>query len=92
MVLEILSPGMEERDEADLCTQVFRVRGDRTQGRRRRRKQSVINDPPILDGESGDGPWDREDDVKVLDGQGKVRGSCTMRSADGLSRMTFPDW
>jgi hypothetical protein len=45
-----------------------------------------------VDGESSDGPWDREDDVKVLDGQGKVRGSCTMRSADGLSRMTFPDW
>jgi hypothetical protein len=42
MVLQILPPGVKERDEADLGTQVFRIGGDRAQGFGTGAEQDVV--------------------------------------------------
>jgi hypothetical protein len=61
-----LSPGMEHRKEADVHTEVLRIRRDRPQRLRGGSKQEAVDDPLVLGGDSGDLGRHREDDVKVL--------------------------
>src|SRR5260370_42196026 len=69
MMMQVLSPGMEHRHEADPRAQVFGVGGDLQQGFRRGAKEHAVNYPLVLEGQGSDHLRQREDDVKVFDRQ-----------------------
>src|SRR3954470_22638518 len=66
MVQQVLSPGMEHREEADLSAQMPGVGRDRAQGLGRRAEQDAVDDLLVLVSDGGDFLRYREDDVEVL--------------------------
>jgi len=68
-MMQILSPGMEHRHEADSRAQMFGVGGDLQEGFGRGAKEHAVNDPLVLKSHGRDHLRQREDDVKVLDRQ-----------------------
>ena len=69
MMLQILTPGMEYGDEANLRTQVLGSSGDRTQGLGGSVKQDVVDHSLILIRNRGDRLGQRKDHVEVLNGK-----------------------
>src|SRR3984893_12832387 len=69
MMMQILSPGMEHRHEADPRAQMFGIGGDLQEGLGRGAKEHAVNNPLVLEGHGRDHLRQREDDVKVLDRQ-----------------------
>src|ERR1700680_575065 len=69
MVMQILSPGVKHRHEADPRAQMFGVGGDLQEGFGRGAKEHAVNNPLVLEGQGSDHLRQREDDVKVLDRQ-----------------------
>ncbi len=67
MVLQVLPPGMQDRDEADLGAQVFRIGGDRAQGFGAGAKQHVVERFLVLVGDHRDGLGDSKDHMEILD-------------------------
>src|SRR5580698_8066969 len=67
MMMQILSPGMEHRHEADSRAQMFGVGSDLQEGFRRGAKEHAVNYPLVLEGQGRDQLRQREEDVKVLD-------------------------
>src|SRR5271163_4517259 len=66
MMMQILSPGMEHRHEADSRAQMFGVGSDLQEGFRRGAKEHAVNYPLVLEGQGRDHLRQREDDVKVV--------------------------
>ena len=66
---QILAPGMQDGDEADLGAQVLRVGGDGAQGLGGGMEQDVVDDRLVLVRDRSDLLRHREDDVKVFDRQ-----------------------
>ena len=50
MMMQILSPGMEHRHEADSRAQMFGVGGDLQEGFGRGAKEHAVNNPLVLEG------------------------------------------
>jgi hypothetical protein len=69
MMLQILTPGVEDGDEADLRAQVLGSRCDRAQGLGGGVKQDVVDYGLILIRNRGDGLGQRKDHVEVLNGK-----------------------
>src|SRR6202030_1018775 len=69
IMMQILSPGMEHRHEADLRAQMFGVGGDLQESLGRGAKEHAVNNPLVLEGQGRDHLRQREDDAKVLDRQ-----------------------
>jgi hypothetical protein len=69
MMMQILSPGMEHRYEADSRTQMFAVGGDLQEGFGCGAKEHAVNCPLVLKSQGSEHLRQREDDVKVLDRQ-----------------------
>ena len=69
MMMQVLSPGMEHRHEADPRAQMFGVGGDLQEGLGRGAKEHAVNNPLVLEGQGRDHLRQREDDVKVFDRQ-----------------------
>jgi hypothetical protein len=69
VVLQILSPAMEHGQKADLGTQMLRIGGDAAQGGGRGAKQDAVDDFLVLQGNGGDRVGNREDDMKIGNGQ-----------------------
>src|SRR3982074_1706726 len=69
MMMQILSPGMEHRHEADPRAQMFGVGGDLQEGFGRGAKEPAVNTPLVLEGHGRAHLRQREDNVKVLDRQ-----------------------
>ena len=69
MMMQILSPGMEHRHEADSRAQMFGVGSDLQEGFRRGAKEHAVNYPLVLEGQGRDHLRQREDDMKVFDRQ-----------------------
>ncbi len=69
MMHQVLSPGMKHGEEADLCTQVFRIRSNRAEGLRNGSEQNAVDDLLVLEGNGGDCFRHSEDDMKILDRQ-----------------------
>src|SRR6266478_475408 len=69
MMMQVLSPGMEHRHEADPRAQMFAVGGDLQEGFGRGAKEHAVNYPLVLEGQGCDRLRQCEDDVKVLDRQ-----------------------
>src|ERR1700694_3611964 len=67
MMLQVLPPGVQERDEADFGTQVFRISGDRAQGLGACAKQDVVKRFLILVGKRRDRFGEGKDHMEVLD-------------------------
>ena len=66
MMLQILTPGMEYGDEADLRAQVLGSSGDRTQGLGGGVKQDVVDHGLILIRNRGNRLGQRKDHMEVL--------------------------
>ena len=66
MVQQVLAPGVQHGEEADLGAQVLGVGGDRAQGLGRRAEQDAVDDLLVLVGDGGDFLRHGEDDVEVL--------------------------
>src|SRR5262249_39269703 len=62
---EVLSPGMQDREEADLGTEMFGVRADGAQGLGGGGEEQVIDHGLVLIGDGRDLFRQRKDDVKV---------------------------
>jgi hypothetical protein len=67
MMLQVLPPGVQDRDEADLGTQVFRISGDRAQGLGTGAKQDVVEGFLVVVGKCGDRFGESKDRMEVLD-------------------------
>ena len=68
-MMQILSPGMEHRHEADPRAQMFAVGGDLQEGFGRGAKEHAVNYPLVLEGQRCEQLGQREDHVEVLDRQ-----------------------
>jgi hypothetical protein len=67
VVQQVLSPGVQDREKADLGAQVLRIGGDGAQRFGAGVKQQVVDEPLVLVGDRRDRLWDGEHDVEVLD-------------------------
>ena len=70
MMLEGLSPGVQDGEETDRSAEVFRVRRDLAQGLGGGAEQDVVNAALVMESERADGRGEGEDDVGVRDGEG----------------------
>ncbi len=66
MMLQVLPPCMQDRDEADVCSQVFGIGGDRAQRVGTGSKQDVIERLLVLVGERRDRLGESKDDMEVF--------------------------
>ena len=69
MMLQLLIPGMEHAEEADLGTQVTRIAGDLQEGLRAGAKQQVVDHPLVLQCQRSQFLREREDDMDIVRGQ-----------------------
>ena len=65
MVLQVLAPGVEHGDEADLGAEMARIGGDRAQRLGRRLEQDGVDRRLVLEGDFGGRRRQREDDVEI---------------------------
>jgi hypothetical protein len=65
MVHEGLTPGMQDREEADLGTEMLRIGGDGAQRVGGGGEENVVDPRLVLVRDGGDFLREREDDVKV---------------------------
>lgn len=66
MVHQILSPSVQDSDEADLGPQMFRIGGDRAQGFGGGAKQEIVDHRLVLIGHRRDHLGQRKDHVEIL--------------------------
>jgi hypothetical protein len=91
MMLQILTPGMEQDNEANLGSQVLGSRCDRAQGLGGGVKQDVVDHGLILIRNRGDRLRQRKDDMEVFNG--KEVGLAIfqpLRTDQGLAFRTVP--
>ena len=69
VMVEVLSPGVENRGQADVGAEVLRIAGDRGQRLGRGREQQAVHRHFILVGDGADDRRQREHDVEVGDRQ-----------------------
>src|SRR3954468_1035703 len=67
VVQQVLTPGVQYAEEADLGAEVGGVGGDPAQGLGRSMEQDVVDHRLVLEGDNGDLVRYREDDVEVRD-------------------------
>ena len=66
---QLLAPGVEDGEEADLGTEVFGIGGDGAECGGRGLEQQVVNHRLVLQGQAGHSLGQGEDDVKIDDRQ-----------------------
>jgi len=81
-------PGVQERDEADLGTQVFRISGDRAQDLGAGAKQDVVKRFLILVGKRRDRFGQSKDHMEVLD-LGEQFGLAVFKPLGAGKRLTL---
>lgn len=69
VIMEVLSPGVQNRDEADLCTQMSGIGSKLAQRLGDGAKLDRVNDILVLEGDCGDLLRQGEDDVEGADRQ-----------------------
>ena len=69
VVLEVLAPGVEDGQEADLGPEVLGVGGDLLQGLGGGAEQQAVDHARVLQGDRAERRREGEDDVEILDGQ-----------------------
>ncbi len=89
MIVQVLTPAMQHRDEADLGAEVFGIGSDRAQRLGRRLEQDRVGRRLVLEGDGGELRRQREDDmevcfmVRIQYGSNRIqgRGACVAREA-----------
>src|SRR6266446_9521603 len=66
MMEQILSPGVQDGEKADLCPQTFGIGSDGGQGRGRGSEQNAVDEIFVLVSNSRDLFGEREDDMKIV--------------------------
>ena len=66
MMEQVLAPGVQHGEEADLGAQVLGIGGDCAQGLGGGAEEKAVDERLVLIGDGGNGLRQREDDVKVL--------------------------
>src|SRR5712691_9830708 len=66
MMEQILSPGVQDGEKADLCPQMFGIGGDGGQGLGRGSEQNAVDEIFVLVSNGRDLFGEREDDMKIL--------------------------
>src|SRR5713101_9977305 len=66
---QVLSPGVQEADDADLCAQVFAIDSDLQQGLRAGGEQQVVEQTRVLQGQHIEFVRHSEHDMEVAGGQ-----------------------
>ena len=91
MMLEILSPGVEHAEEADLRAEMFRIGGNLQQRGGAGAEQEVVDDFLVLQSQPRQLVGDGEDDMHVVDRQQflAARGEPLVASV-GLALRTMP--
>ena len=69
MVQQILSPGVEYAEKADLRAQVLGIARDGEEGFGGGMKENAVDDFPIVKGDAGDRVGEGKDDVEIFDRQ-----------------------
>src|ERR1700726_1283368 len=69
MMLKVLSPSMENAQKPYLCSQMHWITGKFEQRGRTGSEEQIVKQPLVLQGQSREFVRQREDDVKVRDGQ-----------------------
>src|SRR5437868_3977207 len=69
VMMQVLSPGMKDRNDADLGAEMFGVGGDRAQCRGHCLEQDGVNCGLVLERDLGDRCRQCEDDMEIWDGQ-----------------------
>jgi hypothetical protein len=69
MNLEVLSPGMEHAEEPDVRSQVLGIASEFEQRSGAGAEEQIVEQPLVLEGESGEFVRQGEDDVEVRHGQ-----------------------
>ena len=69
MMLEVLAPGVEDGQEADLGPEVLGIGGDLLQGLGGGPEEQAVDDAGVLQGDRAERRREGEDEVEVLDGQ-----------------------
>jgi hypothetical protein len=69
MMLQILSPGMQDGEEADLGAEVFRIARDGEKRFRSGLKENAVDRLFVVEGDAGNLFRKGEDDVKIFDRQ-----------------------
>ena len=86
MVLEVLAPGVEDGQEADLGPEVLGIGGDLLQGLGGGSEQKAVDLPWVLQGDRTERRGKRKDHMKVLDGQElRFPGLHPLRRGGGLA-------
>jgi hypothetical protein len=65
MMLQVLSPGMQNAEQSDVGTQMLRVASDLEERRGTGAKEQVVEQPLVLQHECRELMRQREDDVEV---------------------------
>ena len=65
MIVQVLTPGVQHRDQADLGAEMFGIGGDRAQRLGRGLEQDRVDHRLVLEGDRGDLRRQREDDVEI---------------------------
>jgi hypothetical protein len=82
---------VKDRNDADLSAEMFGVGGDRAQCRGHCLEQDGVNCGLVLERDLGDGRWQREDDMKIWDGQQlSLPGSEPVHSSFTLALRAVP--
>lgn len=66
VVQQVLAPGVQHREEADLGTQVLGIGGDGAQRLGGGAEEQAVDERLVLISDGGNGVRQREDDVEVL--------------------------
>ena len=66
MMAQLLAPSMENREKANLCTQMFGIGGELQQCLRGSLEQQIVDDSFILQRQMGQLLRQRKDDMEVL--------------------------
>ena len=69
VMFEVLAPGVQDGQEADLGPEVLRIGGDLLQGLGGGAEQEAVDLPRVLQGDRTERRRERKDHVKVLDRQ-----------------------
>jgi len=89
MVLQVLAPGVEHADEADLGAEMLRIGGDRAERLGRRPEQNGVDRSLVLERDLGCGRRQGENDVEIQPGPAKAGGtgsSSACRSTNQAAR------
>src|ERR1035438_4342884 len=73
MMLQVLPPGVEYAEESDVCSEMPGIAGKLEHGRGAGAEEQVVEQPLVLESQSGEFMRQREDDMKVRNGQQFIR-------------------